>query len=148
MTVRPRRVAAVPRVVFDTNVVLSALVFGGEVSARVRAAWHALECVPLICNATAQELVRALAYPKFKLDAPEREELLADYLPFADVVRIPDPPPKTPPCRDPDDQVFLQLAVAGRASALVTGDKDLLVLAGRVKFAILAPQAWLKTLSP
>ena len=144
---RRRRVAAVPRVVFDTNVVLSALVFGGEVSAQVRAAWHSRSCTPLVCSATAKELMRAMAYPKFKLDAAAREELLADYLPFADVVRIPDPPPKTPPCRDADDQVFLQLALAGRASALVTGDKDLLVLAGRVKFAILAPQDWLKALS-
>lgn len=31
-------------------------------------------------------------------------------------------------CRDPNDDIFLQVAVAGRADAIVTGDKDLLVL--------------------
>jgi predicted nucleic acid-binding protein len=39
-------------------------------------------------------------------------------------------PPKTPPCRDPFDVPFLQLAVAGKTDYPVTGDRDLLSLAG------------------
>jgi predicted nucleic acid-binding protein len=35
-----------------------------------------------------------------------------------------------PPCRDPHDLPFLRLAVAGKAKALVSGDRDLLTLAG------------------
>ena len=102
-----------PRVVLDTNIVLSALVFGGGSSARVRAAWQAGAFTPLVCTATAQELVRVLAYPKFKLSAAEREELLADYLPWCATVQIPEPPPVVPECRDPFDTVFLHLAAAG-----------------------------------
>lgn len=117
-----------PRVVLDTNVVLSALVFAGHGPALLRRAWQAGHILPLASTATARELVRVLAYPKFKLDAAEQEELLADYLPWAEVVEIPEPPPRVPDCRDVHDLPFLHLAVAGRAHALVTGDADLLAL--------------------
>jgi putative PIN family toxin of toxin-antitoxin system len=121
---------APPRVVLDTNVVLSALLFGGGPAARVRAGWQSGRLVPLASTATAQELVRVLGYPKFRLSADEQEELLADFMPWAAVVQIPDPPPSVPACRDPLDLPFLHLAVAGRARALVSGGRDLLVLAG------------------
>lgn len=121
---------AAQRVVVDTNVVLSALVFGGRSAARVRAAWQSGRIVPLISTATASELMRVLAYPKFKLTSSEQEDLLADYIPYVRIVKIPVPPPTVPPCRDPFDLPFLQLAVVGKARALVSGDKDLLVLAG------------------
>lgn len=82
-------------------------------------------------NRTTAELLHALAYPKFKLSPAEQEELLADYLPWCETVGIPEPPPATPPCRDPSDQPFLHLAAAGKADFLVTGDADLLALAGK-----------------
>ena len=123
-------VEAPPRVVLDTNVVLSALLFGGGPAARVRVGWQSARFVPLASTATAQELVRVLGYPKFRLSAAEQEELLADFVPWVEVVRVPDPPPTTPACRDPFDIPFLHLAIAGRARALVSGDRDLLALAG------------------
>jgi len=55
-----------PRVVLDTHVVLSALLFRGGPASRVRAGWQAGDFVPLASAATARELVRVLAYPKFK----------------------------------------------------------------------------------
>ncbi len=119
-----------PRVVLDTNVVLSALLFGNGPAARVRAGWQSGRFVPLASAMTARELVRVLAYPKFRLAPGEQEDLLADYIPWVQVVRIPDPPPKVPACRDPFDVAFLHLAAAGNADVLVSGDKDLLVLAG------------------
>ncbi|MCW5609613.1 MAG: putative toxin-antitoxin system toxin component, PIN family [Rubrivivax sp.] len=119
-----------PRVVLDTNVVLSALLFGGGPATRVRAGWQSGRFVPLASSATAQELVRVLGYSKFRLSAGEQQELLADLLPWVEVVRMPDPPPAVPACRDPFDLPFLHLAVAGRARALVSGDRDLLALAG------------------
>lgn len=132
-----------PRVVLDTNVVLSALVFTGGATARLRQAWQQGACLPLVSTATTQELMRVLAYPKFKLSRAEQAELLADYLPHAEVVAVPMPPPAVPDCRDPHDLPFLQLSVAGQAQALITGDKDLLALAGRVPFAITPCEAWL-----
>jgi putative PIN family toxin of toxin-antitoxin system len=129
--------------VFDTNVVVSALVFGNGVTARLRAAWQSGHCVPLGSATTVQELVRVLAYPKFRLDMDAQRELLADYLPYVKAVRIPAVAPAVPECRDPFDVQFLHLAVAGKADALVTGDADLLALSRAGRCAITTPDAFL-----
>jgi putative PIN family toxin of toxin-antitoxin system len=131
------------RVVLDTNVVLSALVFPGGQFGRLRMAWQAGGCVPLVSAATAKELTRVLVYPKFKLSLSDREELLGDYLPYCEVVEIPRRLPSVPECRDPLDLPFLHLALAGLADALVTGEQDLLSL-GRVgRCPIVTPAAFL-----
>jgi len=116
------------RVVLDTNVVLSALLFNAGRLAWIRHAWQRQQLQPLVCKETVSELLRVLAYPKFKLTASEREELLADFLPYADVVELPAPWPALTACRDEKDQVFLVLAHAGKADALVTGDADILAM--------------------
>jgi len=123
-----------PRVVLDTNVVLSALLFGAGSAARVRAGWQSGRFTPLASTTTARELVRVLVYPRFGLAAYEQAELLADYLPWVHEVRIAEPPPAVPSRRDPFDEAFLHLAAAGKARALVSGDRDLLALAGTTGF--------------
>lgn len=134
-----------PRVVIDTNLVLSALVFAGGRLTPLRLAWQAQRVLPLVSQLTVAELIRTLAYPKFKLAAHEREELLADYLPYCKTVRIPAVRPATPPCRDAFDVPFLELALAGKADALMTGDKDLLSLAGKLACPILSAEQFLST---
>ncbi len=121
--------SAVVRVVLDTNVVLSALVFRGGADGLVRQAWQSGLVLPLASAATVQELVRVLAYPKFRLSSAEQHELLADYLPYAETVRTPQPPPTVPDCRDVLDLPFMHLAVAGKAQVLVSGDRGLLAIA-------------------
>jgi len=138
--------SAVPRAEFDTNVVLSALVFGGGVPAALRMAWQRGDFLPLVSRATAAELVRVLAYPKFKLGAAEQEELLADYLPLCETVTIPDPPPRTPACRDAHDLPFLELAIAGDAAWLVTGEADLPAVAADFIFPIVNAASFLEHL--
>ena len=96
-------------VVLDTNVVLSALLFGGGAVGRVRRAWQQGAILPLASTATVQELVRVLAYPKFRLSQPEQNELLADYLHYTDKVRIPQPPTRVPECRDRLDSTVMKL---------------------------------------
>ena len=135
-----------PRVVLDTNLVLSALVFANGRLAALRHAWQGAHCVPLVSKATAAELIRVLAYPKFKLNDEAQQELLADYLPWCVTVRIPNPPPATPACRDPLDQPFLQLAIAGKADCLVSGDQDLLSLADCFGCPIVSAERFIKAL--
>ncbi len=127
------------RVVLDTNVVLSALVFRGGAAAQVRQAWQRGWVLPLASTATVQELVRVLAYPKFRLSPADQDELLADYLPYAETVRIPQPPPTVPDCRDALDLPFMHLAVAGKAQVLVSGDRDLLAIAAEFERASSCP---------
>lgn len=117
------------RVVIDTNILVSALIFSSGRVAIFRQLWQENQFQPLVSQATVIELIRVLAYPKFKLNPTERADLLADYLPFCETVQIPVELPQIPPCRDPDDQPFLHLAIVGQADYLVTGDRDLLSLA-------------------
>ncbi len=131
--------SAAVRVVLDTNVVLSALVFRGGAAGQVRQAWQRGLLLPLASTATVQELVRVLAYPKFRLSSAEQDELLADYLPYAETVRIPQPPPTVPDCRDMLDLTFMHLAVAGKAQVLVSGDRDLLAIADEFEKASACP---------
>lgn len=115
------------RVVIDTNLVLSALVFGGSTT-RLRAAWKSDRLIPLVSEVTITELIRVLAYPKFRLTEAEQADLLADYLPFCETVVMPDKLLLIPECRDRFDEPFLVLALVGQADYLVTGDRDLLCL--------------------
>jgi len=119
-----------PRVVVDTNVVLSALVFGGGRFDTLRFAWQTGRYVPLACNYTVSELIRVLKYPKFKLSVADQEELLADYLPYCTTVNLPERLPDAIECRDANDLPFLHLALIGNADFLVSGDADLLSIAG------------------
>ncbi len=134
------------RVVLDTNLVLSALVFSHGRLAALREAWQSGRICPLVSRATVAELIRVLAYPKFRLSPDEQEELLADYLPWCETVLIPDPPPVVLACRDPFDTPFLLLALAGKADALVSGDGDLLALADSFTCPILGAEAFLQGL--
>ena len=116
------------RVVLDTNIVLSALLFDTGRLAWVRHAWQRQQLQPLVCRDTVGELLRVLAYPKFKLSPQEQQDLLGDFLPHTEVVTLPTPWPALPVCRDAKDQVFLVLAQVGQADALVSGDADILAL--------------------
>lgn len=137
-------VARPRRVVLDTNVAVSALVFREGRLAWLREAWEAGRVVPLVSAETIAELVRVLAYPKLKLSEEETKNVLAHYMEHAEAVREVGAPARIPECRDPNDRIFLRLAYAARAEALVTGDEDLLAVAGRSRIPILSPDA-LKT---
>lgn len=136
-----------PLVVIDTNVVLSALVFTRGRLAPIRQAWTDGRIVPLVARVTLAELVRALAYPKFGLNREDRQELLADYLPWCQTVTLPEShtAARLPACRDPHDLPFLHLALVGEATALITGDKDLLELSGALPCPIVSAEQFLRT---
>jgi putative PIN family toxin of toxin-antitoxin system len=128
------------RVVFDTNSVVSSLLFATGRLAWLREHWRSGECVALVSRATAAELQRVLNYPKFRLEGYEQIELLGDYLPFSEIVEHVKPCPQT--CRDQRDQMFLDLAFSASADVLMTGDNDLLALAGLTQFAIVSPEIY------
>jgi uncharacterized protein len=143
---------APPRVVLDTNCLLSSLLFRNGVLSWIRRSWEAREFTPLVSAQTVDELIRVLAYPKFELSSNECRAVLEDFLSYAEVVQ-------TKPSQsreylnakskltDRDDQIFLDLAFSSNTDVLVSGDKALLRLAKDIsRFQILSPNnftAWL-----
>jgi putative PIN family toxin of toxin-antitoxin system len=125
------------RAVFDTNVVISALIFGRRL-AWLRNGWASGTLVPIVCRQTADELLRVLAYPKFRLSPADRMALLEDYLPYAEIIALADPPPDLPSVeRDPNDAVFLALATVAQVP-LITGDSDLSDMLGATGVRLLS----------
>lgn len=132
------------RVVLDTSSVLSALLFPNGKLTWMRQLWVSGAIHPLATKQTTEEIIRVLAYPRFKLSPEEIELFLSDYIPYCQIVSVKTQGKVTPQCRDPNDQMFINLALQEKASYLVTSDKDLLVLAsetlaGLVPFSILTP---------
>lgn len=136
------------RVVFDTNTVVSALLFSKGRLAWLREAWRDGSAIPLVSRSTVEELLRVLEYPKFQLSREERDELLGDFLPYAEVVQVDDPDDDLPQCRDAADQKFLTLAAYAQADALVSGDSDLLALKNACPFPLLTPAELYRRLAP
>lgn len=74
------------RVVLDTNVLVSALLFGGVLN-RLVAKWKTGDVVPVFSQATFDEFRRVLAYPRFDLTESEIRVLIEDeVLPYFDIV--------------------------------------------------------------
>ncbi len=138
------------RIVCDTNVLLSAYLFRQGVLGWLREAVDKQTLVLVFNRHTAAELLRVLSYEKFALTKADRESVLLRVMLYAEVhvtgqpgaatalVRTADP---APVCRDSHDQAFIDLAYAAAVHALVTGDKDLLVLAPISAVPVIAASA-------
>ena len=133
------------RVVLDTNVLVSALLFSGEMG-HIVSSWKARKFLPVFSHDTFDEFRRALAYPKFSLTPREIDALLQDeVLPFCEVVDIENEINCV--CRDRADDKFLSCAVAAKADYIVSGDKDLLVLGNFRNIPIITAAAFQEKMS-
>lgn len=150
----PNRQSAPLKVVFDTNVVVSATLFRSSFLSPLRAAWQDGRVSAIVCAETNDELLRVLAYAKFKLTEAGIAHVLALYLPYAHSHKIKLSTKKTssfPICRDVRDQIFLELAHSAQVDLLVSGDDDLLSLADdsamqHMSFKIISPAALMQLL--
>jgi putative PIN family toxin of toxin-antitoxin system len=137
-----------PRIVLDTNCIVSALLFPKGSASWLADAWMHQRFIPLVSRETTTELMRVLSYPKFQLSQVEQEIILSDFLPYAEAVQVKNVPEKLPETKDPNDFMFLKLAVAGKADALVSGDSDILAVKsqlGRISILTVNEFAvWLK----
>lgn len=117
------------RVVIDTNVLVSALLFGGT-PGRVVQLWKEERIKPLCSRDIIEEYLRVLTYPKFALAESEIDTLLTlEILPWFEVVEV---EPGEPFVKaDPFDDRFIWCAVQGEADAIVSGDEHLLKLRSR-----------------
>jgi putative PIN family toxin of toxin-antitoxin system len=131
------------RLVLDSNVWIDWLVFADPAVAPIRAAVESGDAEVFIDAACEAELRRVIGYP-FRKHVLQDEQQLACIAQCLAVARRIEPPgralPKLPRCKDPDDQKFLEAALAAEADYLVTKDDALLALANRrLPFLIVKP---------
>jgi len=129
------------RIVVDTNALISRLLLPRSAPGKaVRQAIDAGQV--LVSEATLAELADVLARSKFAsyVSIEDRQQFIrllgrvAEMVPIAHVIRA---------CRDSKDDKFLEVAVNGAASVIITGDKDLLFLNPFRKIAIVTPAQYL-----
>lgn len=129
------------RWVFDTNCLVSRLL--APTGTAARAVDHALVSgILLVSTESLTELVNVLSRPKFDpyLTPEERSGFLRVLGGVARPVNI---TRRITACRDPKDNLFLEIAVHGEADAIITGDTDLLVLHPFQGIPILSPAEFL-----
>ena len=129
-------------IVIDTNVVISAILFGG-VPGKLIDLWKTRRILPLITAEIMAEYIRVLAYPKFELSEDEISYILhREILPFFKVVKsVPGPSIIK---ENPNDEKFIQCAKAGNTKIIISGDRHLLALRSHHGIKILTPNQFLQ----
>jgi uncharacterized protein len=114
------------RFVLDTNVVVSAVLLPHSVP-RQAFDLAFIRGIVLVSESMLDELDDVLRRPRFERYIPEDERLqfLTNFIRDATVVEVTE---AITDCRDPKDNKFLELAVSGCATCIISGDADLLVL--------------------
>lgn len=130
-----------PRFVFDTNVVISALLLPHSLARQALDRALAVGEI-LVSPETVAELSRVLQRKSFAkyVTEEERIEFLRALVNESVLIEVENP---IVACRDPKDDMFLSLAVSGRATCIVSGDEDLLVLHPFQGIAIVSPRDFL-----
>ncbi|MEQ9098103.1 MAG: putative toxin-antitoxin system toxin component, PIN family [Imperialibacter sp.] len=130
------------RVVFDCNVLISALLNNTSTSGQALLKAKQSDVI-LLSTPVLAELINVAMRPKFdkyasievRLEFTKEYESLATLLPVTHKVKV---------CRDPKDDMYLELALSGKADCIVTGDPDLQVLSPFKNIPIISPREFLE----
>ena len=129
------------RAVFDTNVWVSGMLFGGEVQKVLLAAIEG-RVIPIVSMELLQELEAVLKSRKFNYPPEAISTILYEVQTLAEMAH-----PRTRLHvikRDPADNRVLECAIAGKVSWIVSGDLDLLELGRYRGIQILSPREFLE----
>jgi len=129
------------RVALDTNVLISAMAFGGS-PAKIYDAWENNDFVMVLSGYILDEFAR-IARDKVKFDPTRLNLALANFYSIAEIV---EPLPVEHPDIFPNDWPILGTAVAGKAGFLITGDKRILKLKIFYETEIVSPRQFLNQL--
>lgn len=117
------------RIVLDTNIVLSGVLWRGTpyqlLTLVKQTSTLQLVSSPVLLEELADVLTRQQCTKRLSAIGQSGAQVLADYL---QVVELVEPVNIPPTSRDPDDDAILACALAAHADLIVSGDADLLVL--------------------
>jgi uncharacterized protein len=130
------------RCVFDTNALVSALLLPDS-KPRQALDLALREGKVLLSFAVLAELYEVLSRKKFRryVDEEDIRTFVATLTREAQWINV---DVRIAVCRDSKDDKFLELAVGGHATHIITGDSDLLALNPSQDIQILTPQAFLE----
>lgn len=132
----------VKKVVLDTNVIVSALLFKGKLSVIVNL-WKEGRINPVLSKETFKELTKVLAYPKFSLPEDEIKKLIEEEIvPYFELLSSTVIVKNV--CQDQNDDKFFSCALSASADFIVSGDKDLYEIKQYKNIKIITPQKLLQ----
>ncbi len=131
------------RVVFDSNVLIRALLNEYSFSGLALNRSELVNVDWIISNATLAEAIEVVMRPKFDRYISlsirqlflEEYELKAAKVPVTIEIKV---------CRDPKDDMYLELALSGKADCIITNDEDLLSLHPFENIPIITPKEYLE----
>lgn len=132
-----------PRIVIDTNVLISGIVFGGK-PRQILDLLAERSVIVIVAEEILTELRRKISskFPEFIEDLNKVELLLK-----RDAVLIKLGVIHINISRDTDDNKFIETAILGKCSFIVTGDKDLLVVKSYANIRVVKPAEFLELVS-
>jgi len=134
------------RIVIDTNVIVSALLFGGQPGKLVEL-WRGGRLQPFASKSIVEEYIRVLTYPKFRMTEDEIDYLIyREILPHFEIVDVTETP-QLQVVEDPSDEKFLYCAIKASADGIISGDAHLLKLKSFRKIPIFTVAQFLKTIA-
>ncbi|MBC7941862.1 MAG: PIN domain-containing protein [Chitinophagaceae bacterium] len=136
---------AAPAMVLDTNATLDWLLFGNPGMNAIKASIQSGQVRWISCSRMRVELACMLFHPRLAAWGGDRTQALAVFDRWTQACPEPcDSRPSGPRCSDPNDQVFVDLALVYGARWLVTHDRALLKLARalRHRVAVVRPGDW------
>jgi putative PIN family toxin of toxin-antitoxin system len=131
------------RIVFDSNVLIRALLNEYSFSGLALNRSELVNVDWIISNATLAEAIEVVMRPKFDRYLSlwvrqlflEEYELKASKVPITIEIKV---------CRDPKDNMYLELALSGKADCIITNDEDLLLLHPFENIPIITPKEYLE----
>ncbi|MBF8250098.1 MAG: putative nucleic acid-binding protein, contains domain [Candidatus Levybacteria bacterium] len=127
------------RTVIDTNILVSAILFGGKPYEVLRLALQ--EKIVCVISPSLIAEVREVFSKKFPL---KEEDFQLTLQSIEEIFEIVQPRKIVSASRDEDDNRVLEAAVEGKCKYIITGDKDLLWLKAYKDIKIVTPEQFLK----
>ncbi len=137
-------------VVIDTSSLVATLRQPTAEQLNLPKLWQQNAIKPLATPETLRELRLELLKQSASTDHYQAtkftDRTLRLYEPYCQLI-IEQLPSALPECRDPNDQIFINLAVHSKAAYLITRDRDLLILNGQTPFPIIPDACFIAILS-